>query len=563
MTGSGAGSPVPRETGPMPGAWPPAWRALGGLAAFICLYVALDWMSVIEPFGELGITPWNPPAGLLFALLLLRGARYVLPAFGAVVLADLLLRGGATTPFATLASALIIALGYGWAAMYLRERRRISSRLDSHHDLLWLLAVSLGAAAVIALAVVWVLATSGLIAWSEFSVVALRYWIGDVIGIAVLTPFLLLLFDRDRRVAAVRGWTALEAALQLAAIGLGLAIIFGLQRTQHFEFAYVLFLPLIWIALRDGLMGATWGIVATQLGLIVAIQMKGYDAHIVTQFQLLMLAVTVSGLFLGAVVDERRRAETSLREHEAQLAHATRLMTTGEMAAAIAHELNQPLTAVIGFVRACQGLLQSTTADSADTRRQALELIDQAVLQASRAGQIIRSTREFLKRDDMRCVRTAVTDIVAAVLDLVRAEARQNSVEIVRQIDDGLPPVLVDPIQIEQVIINLIRNSIEAMARAGAAERTITVSAALGAGDPGFVEIGVRDSGPGFPPEIADRLFTPFATTKDTGMGLGLSISRSIIEAHGGRIWAVSGPQAGAEIRLTLPIYADDSAHGL
>ena len=538
-----------------PASWRRAGRDGAAVAGFLALYVALDWISVIEPFGALGITPWNPPAGLIFALFLLRGARALLPVFSAVTLADVLLRAVWATPFSTLASAAVISLGYGWTAMLLRDKVHFSPRLNSRHDLLWLLAAALGATVVIAVTVVWIFCTSGLVPWSEFSTVVLRYWTGDVIGIAVLTPFILLLVDTEHRQTAAKQWTATEAGLQLAAICVCLWTIFGLERVQHFEFAYVLFLPMIWIALRQGLIGATWGIVATQLGLIVAIQLRDFDAHIVTQFQLLMLSVTVSGLFLGAVVDERRRVELSLREHQAELAHAMRLTTTGEMAAAIAHELNQPLTAVISFVRACQGLLQGPEGDREATRRAALEMIDNAVQQATRAGRIIRSTREFLKRDEGHTAKGSVADIVQAALDLVRAEAAQNGVRIVVHLEDRLPPLRVDPIQLEQVILNLLHNGIEAMVRNGTPVREIALSATRAADD-GFVEIGVRDTGPGFAPEMADRLFTPFSTTKDTGMGLGMAICRSIVEAHGGKIWAVPG--SGADIRFTLAVYDDD-----
>ena len=657
---------------------PPPLRRIGrdvvGLAVFLALYVALDWISVIEPFGELGITPWNPPAGLIFAAFLLYGARALLPVFLAVALADVLLRSVSTTPLATLASAVVITLCYGWSGLLLRDKIGFSLRLDSRHDLLWLLALTLGTTVVIAVVVVWIFCTSGIVPWAEFSTVTLRYWTGDVIGITVLTPFALLLFDRDHRQAALRNWTAAEAAMQLAAIALCLWVIFGLERVQHFEFSYVLFLPLIWIALRHGLMGATWGIVAAQLGLIIAIQLRGYDAYVVMQFQLLMLAVTISGLFLGAVVDERRRAEASLRgsearlqtvvatapdailmldddfrivaanlaaermfgfqaknaagvdirgllpdlqvaagrnlagtettarrldgtsfvaeaavgnaqvdsrsvyvavvrdasprrqaeqwrkEHEAELAHATRLTTTGEMAAALAHELNQPLTAAIGFARACQGLLQGPESGSAATHRAAIELIENTVQQATRAGRIIRSTREFLKRDDMQSVRVTLSEMVDTVLDLLRAEAVQQHVRIVTRIQPDLPPVFVDAIQIEQVILNLLRNSIEAMVRANTVRREVTLTVDRAATDPAYAEIEVRDSGPGFAPEIADRLFKPFSTTKGSGMGLGLSISRTIIEGHGGRIWAGADNAAGAVIRFTLPLDSETDA---
>lgn len=634
--------------------------------AYIALYVALDWISFIQPAGgaiALGITPWNPAAGLSLAVVLFRGLSFAPAVFVAALLAGVLFHGWAT-PFVTIAIAALIAAGYTAGALFLR-RLHFSPALESDVDLLKLLATAFGVTMSVAAAVTGTLTLAGLVAADDAPSVFLHFWVGDMIGIAVVTPFLLLVSDAGRFVPD-RLPSPPEIALQLAAVAAGLWIIFGIESVDHFEYAYVLFLPLIWIALRAGLTGASWGILTTQLGLIVAIQLKGFDANIMTQFQLLMLAVTFSGLLLGSVVDERRRAEDSLRdsearlqsvlstapdgiltldetgtvtsanpaaermffagrrppadthvqillpglrtdedeggneliahrldgttffsevaigrtpgghrdlsvcvvrdvserkraeawlkEHEAALAQATRLNATGEMAAALAHELNQPLTALIGFARACQTVLKSGS--DADSRAAASDLIDKAVRQALRAGDIIRSTREFIGRGDTHFTRVEISQIFKAVLDLVRAEAGLSRVNFVVRFEKNTPPIFADAIQIEQVIINLIRNSMEAMNRSGQSVREIALSAAVDPQQPGQLEFRVRDTGPGFPPEIADRLFKPFATTKSSGMGLGLAISRSIVESHGGQIRAVPSSE-GAEIRFTVPLYAD------
>jgi two-component system sensor kinase FixL len=211
---------------------------------------------------------------------------------------------------------------------------------------------------------------------------------------------------------------------------------------------------------------------------------------------------------------------------------------------------------LISFARACQDVLQSPAAR--ERQATAIELIDQTVQQAVRAGAIIRSTREFLQRGDTRLTAIEIPVIFRAVLDLVTAEANLQKVEIALDQRGGLPLVFVDPIQVEQVIINLVRNSIEAMVAAGHTPRRIVLSASLAA-DPAFVQIGVRDNGPGFSPDLSNRVFQPFATTKEAGMGLGLSISRSIVETHGGRIWIEAGRDRGADIRFTLPIHVDTS----
>jgi two-component system, LuxR family, sensor kinase FixL len=232
------------------------------------------------------------------------------------------------------------------------------------------------------------------------------------------------------------------------------------------------------------------------------------------------------------------------------------------MAMALAHELNQPLTALIGFARACQGVLQAPAAAAEPSRRAAIELIDQTVQQAARAGEIIRGAREFLRHDDSRRVRIEARQIVEVALDLMRGEAAQHGVRIEAQLPAGLPPLLADPIQIEQVLLNLLRNSIDATTRGRMADASIVVSAVLIAGTPPAVEFAVRDTGPGFPAELTGRLFQPFATTRSDGMGLGLSISRSIVEAHGGRIWLAASSDRGAEIRFTVPIDHGDADAG-
>lgn len=542
----------------MIGPWPMNARIVAGIALYIALYLTLDWISIVQPVGPLGMTPWNPSAGLSFALFLHYGFRFVPASFVAILLADVLFRDLSPGPVAIVVSALTIAFGYAAAAWVLRHRVGLSLRLTAQRDLLWLLAAALIAPAIIAVPVVSLFVASDLLTWAGADAAGLHFYVGDVIAIAVLTPFLLLMLDPERRSRALQhpSWT--EYTLQLAAIVLGLWIMFGRESSNHFEYSYVLFLPLIWIALRSGLIGATWGIVATQVGLVAAIQLKGYGADILAQFQLLMLAVAVTGLVLGAAVDERQRAELRLREHGAELAQAARLTITGELAASLAHELNQPLTALIGFARACQTILHSPGAAEAQTRSEAAGLIDRAVQQATRAAEIIRTTRELLRGGSVP--REAVTPdlIVKAALDLMRADAVRHYVRIATRLDPAAPAVFADPIQIEQVLLNLLRNGIEAISQANPALREIELVVARAA-DPRMVEFTVRDSGPGISPEIRSRLFQPFASTKLTGMGLGLSISRSIIEAHGGRIWAMPARAgAGAEFRFTVPVFMDE-----
>jgi len=247
-------------------------------------------------------------------------------------------------------------------------------------------------------------------------------------------------------------------------------------------------------------------------------------------------------------VTERQRAEAKAANLRAELFHASRLSAMGRMTAAIAHEVNQPLTAVTNYVNAAKRLLAALEGGAAVSN--AREMMEKAVAQTLRAGSIIRNLRDFAeKRDSVREVHD-LNGVVEEAVALGLAGAAEANATIRANLGPDLPPVLIDKIQIQQVVLNLIRNSVEAMA--DSARREIAVS--TGTDGPDFVAITIADTGPGLPEEIAARLFQPFTTTKDQGMGIGLNICRSIVEDHGGQIWLMPDVEQGATFRIQLPL---------
>lgn len=248
-------------------------------------------------------------------------------------------------------------------------------------------------------------------------------------------------------------------------------------------------------------------------------------------------------------VTERRRAEERLRQREADLAHFSRLTTMGEMAAGLAHELNQPLAAIANYAGGCVRRLHSGI--GADPKI-LLQPIEQIGAEAVRAGEIIRRLREFVRKGETQRSGADINRLIAEALTLVRPESRQRNITLVLELARDLPEVLVDAIQIEQVIVNLARNAVEAMSGNGWPRRKLTIRSSLI--EDGMVEVAVSDTGVGMQEEEARRLFYPFFTTKTTGMGMGLSISRSIIEAHEGRLWSMLNPEGGMTFRFTLPL---------
>jgi len=253
-----------------------------------------------------------------------------------------------------------------------------------------------------------------------------------------------------------------------------------------------------------------------------------------------------SRFFTGFVRDltERQQAEARLQELQGDLVRVSRLTALGEMASALAHELNQPLTAIANYLKGSKRLL---AADPAANPR-VTEAVDRAGDQALRAGEIIRRLRDFVARGESERRIEDLPKLIDEASALALLGAREHGVRVRLEIDPAIGQVLADRVQVQQVLLNLIRNGMDAMESSDRKELTVAVEPA--ADD--MVQISVSDTGPGIAPEVADQLFQPFITTKRTGMGVGLSISRTIIEAHGGRIWFDANPEGGTIFRFTL-----------
>lgn len=245
-------------------------------------------------------------------------------------------------------------------------------------------------------------------------------------------------------------------------------------------------------------------------------------------------------------VTDRRRAEEQARQHLQQLAHVSRVSSMGEMASAIAHEINQPLTAIANYASACLRLLRSGKAQAGEAQ----EAMQRVAAEAERAGEIVRKMRGFVRGEESQMALVEPGFLAAEVMRLAAAEARQSGVELRSEVEPGLPEVLADSIQIQQVLLNLVRNAVEAVDSGDGPRREVMLSARRAAD--GGVHFTVRDTGPGLPPGAIDKVFEPFYTTKPDGIGIGLPLSRSIADAHGGRLWA-SAEREGAAFHLVLP----------
>jgi len=242
-------------------------------------------------------------------------------------------------------------------------------------------------------------------------------------------------------------------------------------------------------------------------------------------------------------VTERRRAE----EERQALAHANRITTMGQLTASIAHEVNQPIAAVVTNAQAALRWLKMQPPDPEEVR----QALDRIVSNGRRAGDVIGRIRALVAKAAPRKDRLDINDTIREIIALTGSELRRTGTSLQTRLADGLPLILGDRIQLQQVMLNLIFNAVEAMSAMSDGARELLISTEGDGVD--CVRIAVRDKGPGLSPESLDRLFDAFYTTKPDGMGMGLSICRSIIEAHGGGVWATPNSPRGAVLQFTLP----------
>jgi len=547
-----------------------AKRALGIAAAFILGYVALALLSryyLVRPFA---ITAWYPAAGLAMGLFLVFGVRFW-PALAVASTCNLLLsRGMPAWPYTQFLAPLIVTAGYVGMAALLRGPLGFRNEFDRVRDVWLLVAVSAVGTLLMGLAFVSALRFDSAMTVWEFGRAVTRFWIGHLVGIVINTPLLLLLIDRPRIDRALQRRSRLEFAAQLAAATLALLLIFAPGWTDEYKWFYVLFMPLIWIATRHGIVGAVLGIAILQLGLIVAILNSNFQhGTAVTEFQFMMLALAVTGLFLGMFVTERgaahdalNRSEARLRaivstasyciitidehdvivaanpaaaavfglaqdklagtlardvipefarashvgevfeadgvrgdgsaiplelavsvtsggtpilriaivrdisrrrelekkfnESQAELNRSARLAAAGEMAAALAHELHQPLSAIRNYASAFRLV---------DSEQAAPALMRKVESEAVRAAEIVQRLRDFFHAGTSRLERIDVGELIGIALAHSREEAAKKGVSLEMAVAQKAD-LLIDRVQIETVLHCLIGNAIDALATA-------------------------------------------------------------------------------------------------
>lgn len=526
-------------------------------AAFLAGYVILEWVSFIHDYKGIPVTPWNPGLGVMFALMIVAGARYALVLFAGAVSAEVIvLRSDLDWPI-VIGIAAAIATAYGGAAYAARRWFLLDPGLSRLRDIVVVLLTGCAGAVLSAVSLSLLLIADERLDLADAMVASAPLLVGDVIGIAVGTPLTLrfLLHPRDEARALAAHFPSF-VTFAAAVLGLLWLILGTGKGAGGAHLFYLLFLPAVVAAVRHGFDGACIGLATIQLALVGVLHAHGYDAAEFTEFQMLMLVLTATALVVGIVVSERQQADIAtqrmaaqLQEKTADAAVAARHNLVSGMASAVAHEINQPMTAARALARSAQQIITLPQPDLKRAETNLARLIEQI----DHVGAVVRRMRELLRRGRPHLSTTDIAETLGDAIMLAKADSAIAQVRIALDNSGALPLIHTDAVQIQQVVLNLVRNATDALNGAGTADPEIRVTTRL-IDDPARVEVCVIDNGPGIAPEQSDRLFEPLASSKREGLGLGLSISKSIIETHGGALWLESTRPGATEFRFTLPL---------
>ncbi len=506
-------------------------------------YLVLDWASHVHPMHGLDVTPWSPAPALGLLYLVRYGGRAVPPLALAILAADAWVRNLPLPWPLACGLAVQLSAGYWVVAMLLRRRLGCKGMFADRRGLIDWFTIALIGTLLNSLLFIAGLTLAGFLPPAAAVEVFLHYWLSDVVGVLISMPLLAMLLDARAR-ARLRRLLLGRESLSLVTSGGILVLAFVVGEMTEFKYFPVLFLPIAWSAARQGLAGAVLTVSLTQAGVIVAGRLLDLSAFTLLDLEVFIVVLALSGFFIGVVVEEKQRLGAELQQ-------TLRLAAAGEMAGALSHELHQPLTALLAYTRACQQLLAQ--GESGERLR---EVIDRVVAESQRAADVVSRLRDFFRTGTTRLERIWLRDILSSAAARFSAQAKQQEIELVLH---PAPPCALwaDRLQLEVVLRNLLANALEAAVERPPGERRVRVSALQESA--GRVFVTIEDSGPGVAEEMLEQSFEAFHSSKASGLGLGLAISRAIIEAHGGSLWAEAADHG--VFKLFLPL-EEKAVHG-
>ena len=525
---------------------PSPWGRGASLYGYLSVYLALEWASQFHAFEFLDIALWNPSPAASLVLLLTRGFSHTPLLFVAGVLSSVYIHGDPHSFLGTISSSVLLAAGYTALAAGLQKAGFQLGR-GGLTDVVCLLTLGpVGALFTASLACTALLLT-GDIPQDRLLTAITHFWVGDMLGFIVVMPAVsVALLLRHRIADGVPRSVYVDMAVLTAGLVLALWSMFGLPRTDDHQFFYLLFLPVIWVAVRNGFPGAALAILLAQISLLIVTESVNYAASEFIGLQLLMLTLAATGLLLGASVTELRQSEERAKAQQAELGRMARNTAAGAMGVALAHQISQPLSTVATHIHVA---LQQ----AAEEERPSRELVDSLTIardEMRRAQDVLAHLREFISEGKCETAAIDLSMLVMKLGDILRMEARGRQVRIALDLA-AVPPVTADGIQIEQVVLNLVTNAVDAASERDDRRGRVRVATAT---KDGAVRIVVEDNGAGIAAEIAERLYEPFVSTKESGMGLGLALSRQIVNVHEGRMWCEPMVPEGTRFIVELPV---------
>lgn len=527
---------------------PTAVMAIG----FVVLYVAVS-LAARAHGADFPFLPWDAGVALSFALLARKGPRWAPLVVTASLAAAFARAGSDGLSLPAIWSACSQALACSVAAMVLRSSEGTIPNLNRVRPVVRLFFSVATAAVLIGLSTAMLKWAVGEQAAWGITVVSGRNLLASATALIMVAPVLLMPAP-GRHEPMRRPLISAETFLQVLALAVISWEIFGRFVNEEIHFFYVLFLPLGWIATRHGQAGAVLAIAVVYLAPLASDWYVPHREQAIIELQIRLCVLAVTALLIGAMGSERRLTQEHMLARQAELAHVQRLNVGWEMASALAHEINQPVTAAMNYTQAALRMLTAPAPDLARTAAVMRKSVDQI----ERVGHIIHGLRDFMNKGELRLARTDVAETVEDAMRLVSAEAAGPGVVLSASGLNQLPNVMADKTQLVQILVNLFRNAVQALSAAKPGTGTVAVT---GRSAGASVEIIVTDNGPGIPEEIRDRLFSPFVTTKPSGMGLGLSISRSIAEAHHGQLTVEALASGGTAFHIILPAAGQDHAN--
>ena len=547
-------------------------RGAGVACLLIAAYLGCEWLSEVHEYKGLPVTAWNPGLGLVFATMMHR------PAFGAailflgMVLAEWLVVHSVLNAEVIVALAAITSVSYWFFAFIMQRYCHVDLALERLRDVAGLLIAGFLAAVTSAVMLTVLLVAVGHMTWSDLTEASLPLLVGDVIGIAVVTPPALRWMAGGLFRHGSARLSSVISVIAVLTIAIGTLLWLALRGGDPaaIGYLYVLFLPVVGAGLWLGLDGACASLIISQLLSIVLLHMFGYDAWSFTRLQAVMTVLSAAGLLCGTVVSERNAAtrlaalaRAHAAEREAEAIRADRFGLATGMTSALSHEIAQPITAARAQARAALLRLDATDAPDPIRLREHLRTV---VAQIDLAADILSRMRAFIGRGAPDRQPSCIATIVEDAMMLIGPRAVRHGVVVETNIGADMPLVPCDRIQIQQVLMNLVGNAIDAAI--GDDRNTLATAAhrvVIGAGLADVrdrIIMTVRDTGPGIPPALASRVFEPLMTAKLDGLGLGLSVCSLIVEAHGGRIWLEGTAPGATEFRFWLPVNPSELQDG-